>query len=162
LVIVEPTFLVPGIQISGFRPKSPGNKVGTFNRKYAPATVGLCPAKLDLAITACAIHVKHVVSRVGARIVIFIIFRLGRRHIFGALGEIPSIRVFFFSLLYLFLKLKVPVMVSLEWAPFLPAFTFRPVEDFPNSINIQFMTAACFTGKFPRLVFVHSYTPSDN
>jgi hypothetical protein len=24
------------------------------------------------------------------------------------------------------------------------------------------MTAACFTGKFPRLVFVHSYTPSGN
>jgi hypothetical protein len=26
----------------------------------------------------------------------------------------------------------------------------------------QLMTAACFTGKFPRLVFVHRYTPGEN
>jgi hypothetical protein len=53
---------------------------------------------------------------------------------------------------YLFLKFKAPAMIYLKRPPFLPAFTIRPGQDFSNSSDSQFMTAACFTGELLVLV----------
>jgi hypothetical protein len=150
---------LPGIQISGFGPKFPGDEVGTFNGKYATASVGSFPAEFDLAITACAIYIEPVVSGVVFRFEYFVLFWLGSRVVFHKFTEVPSLNFIIIIFLYLFFEFKVPKVISPKWSPFLPGFTIRSGEDLPNPINIQFMTAAFCTGKFPEWVFVHGGTP---
>ena len=56
----EPASLLPNIHVFGIRPYFSGHEIGTFNGIYAPATIGLGPAKLDLTIAARAIDIKLV------------------------------------------------------------------------------------------------------
>jgi hypothetical protein len=157
--LFEPTFLLPGIQISGLRPEFSRSEVRTFNRIYAPAPVGFSPAKFDLSITVCAIHIKLVIARVVLRLENLILFRFGRRVFFCEFTEVTPLDFIAIIFLNFFLEFKDPCVIRFERSPFLPGFTFRSRENVPNARNGQIMTAACFTGKLPGLIVIHSHTP---
>ena len=130
-------------------------EIREFDRKNETATIGLRPAKFDLAITIAAIYKELIAFPVGIGFMDFICFRFRSRVVLLELAEVASLDFIVFIGLDLFLELILPVVIILERSPFAPAFTVGPSLDVPDVSNKQFMTAAFVTGKLRYIAIVH-------
>ena len=138
---MDPTLLLPVIQIFGVREVFRWVEVRKFYRKNETATVWLRPAEFNLTITILTIDKELIAFPVRLCLENFIFFRFRSSVIFLILAEVTPLNFSVRFFLDLLLKLILPMVIIFKRSLFLPALTVLSGQEAPNMCNDQSVAA---------------------